>query len=679
MKYGYWFLLAPFLFACESEDKDSALPMVNDTAAVNIVDADGDGHDSISDCDDSDPATFPGAPEICDGKDNDCDDLVDEDLNQTYYSDADGDGYGDPASPTEACQETAGLVLDDTDCDDGDPDVNVAAIEECDGIDNNCNGSIDEGLLQGPWYADLDADGFGDDADAVLACEVPSGRVSEAGDCDDSNPEVNPAAEETCNELDDNCDGQVDEGFSKGPWFLDSDGDGFGDEDLSVESCDAPSGYVESSGDCDDSLSDVNPDAEEFCDERDNDCDGVVDEDFYKGPWYLDSDSDGYGQDDATMESCGMPSGYSEVGGDCDDGDATVSPDAIEVCDGVDNDCDGDTDEYDSEGASPWYADDDGDGYGDPDDMVMSCDSPLGRVNNSADCDDSNPRVNPDATEICDESDTDQNCNGLSDDDDPTLDSSGVATFYVDADGDGFGDPSGATVESCDPPSGMTAVGDDCNDSDSDVFPGAIEWCDGTDNDCDGTIDEDEAADATTWYPDEDGDGYGTWAGHLDACDQPDGFASEFGDCDDSDPDANPESGCEWDTADTAPPFTREGDYSGQCTISLNWLGVLEDTCTVELLVTVDESTSPEITGSGTCTFTGSFSLLILGPQDVSIQGSVEEDPYVSGNLTMSTLLLADWSGLYSDADTLEGSFDGTYTLAGILEVDYWGSFAVER
>ena len=109
------------------------------------VDNDGDGSFSDVDCDDNDPTVFPGAPELCDGKDNDCYGSIDEDLPMvTYYADIDGDGYGDPSNSIELCEIQAGYVTDNTDCDDINILVNPSAIELCDGIDNNCDGLIDD-------------------------------------------------------------------------------------------------------------------------------------------------------------------------------------------------------------------------------------------------------------------------------------------------------------------------------------------------------------------------------------------------------------------------------------------------------------------------------------------------------------------------------------------------------
>ena len=121
---------------CAEDVEDSAIER----------DVDGDGYPAEQDCDDDDPAVNPDADEVCDGIDNDCDGSVDQgaiDMG-TWYADGDGDGYGDVSTTSEACDPSSGLVADATDCDDADPSVNPGAIELCDGVDNDCSGSVDE-------------------------------------------------------------------------------------------------------------------------------------------------------------------------------------------------------------------------------------------------------------------------------------------------------------------------------------------------------------------------------------------------------------------------------------------------------------------------------------------------------------------------------------------------------
>ena len=174
---------------------------------------------------------------------------------------------------------------------------------------------------------------------------------------------------------------------------------------------------------------------------------------------------------------------------DCDDGDASLYPAADEVCDGVDNDCDGEIDELAAD-AHTWSLDSDGDGYGEPSYTVSACAQPDGYAPSSGDCDDTRDTVFPGAVEACDGVDND--CDGLLDDADPDLDTSTVTTWYRDVDGDGHGDGALAGLVACSDPSTSYAAyvdsADDCDDSDASAAPGLDEVCgDGVDNDCDGS------------------------------------------------------------------------------------------------------------------------------------------------------------------------------------------------
>jgi len=544
--------------------------------------------DDDQDCDDDDASVHPDATEICNPTgpsiDDDCDGDIDDDdatldtsTADTWYADSDGDSYGDSGSTTVACDQPTGYLADATDCDDADATAYPGAPELCDGADDDCDGTVDEddAIDASTWYADADSDGYGDSGAASVACSAPSGHVADSSDCDDVDGGVNPGASEFCDGVDNDCNGTVDEDDASDAvtWYQDADADGFGSSTSTTAACSVPSGYVADSTDCDDSRSSVNPDEDETCNSRDDDCDGDTDEDsaIDASTWYQDRDSDGYGDDATTTLSCSQPTGYVAYGEDCDDGNAAYNPGATEAdcsdpadyncdgstayadadgdgfaaceecddtdaaifpgtdehCDGVDNDCDGDVDEHSATDAATWYADADADGYGDVGSSAVACNAPSGSVADATDCDDADTSAFPGAPEYCDAVDND--CDGTIDEDD-ALDAS---TWYLDADSDGYGDAT-ATQQACSTPSGYVSYSTDCDDGDGSANPGAIERCDGVDNDCDGDVDEADAVDVTTWHLDADGDGYGGSLYEVEVCDQPSGFVADDTDCSDS-------------------------------------------------------------------------------------------------------------------------------------------------
>ena len=209
------------------------------------------------------------------------------------------------------------------------------------------------------------------DTGEVQEVDADSDGFPASEDCNDSDASINPAAPELCDGIDNNCSGEADEGVT-GDWFQDLDGDGFGNPDVVEEACSSPDGYVAFGSDCDDTEAEAYPGNPEVCDDIDNDCNDEVDEGLAQ-TWYVDADNDGYGVTDEVVEACAMPSGTSDVDGDCNDDDAAISPSATEICDSVDNDCDGEIDGEGAVGRSTWYADLDGDGFGDPDAAVESC------------------------------------------------------------------------------------------------------------------------------------------------------------------------------------------------------------------------------------------------------------------------------------------------------------------
>lgn len=213
---------------------DTPAPSVDPTECeTGFTDRDGDGFgnpraqasscDEVvvsnnADCNDSSQAIHPEAEEICDGMDNDCDGLIDAADDSLsvgrQYVDSDGDGFG-AGQPIQECDLLPGYADNPDDCDDSDPSLNPDAAEICDGIDNNCDAEIDEEdddfdfLSAPPYYADGDGDGFGGPVE-IYACEQPPHTTTHSGDCDDTQPDVFPGAEETCDGLDNDCDGQID-------------------------------------------------------------------------------------------------------------------------------------------------------------------------------------------------------------------------------------------------------------------------------------------------------------------------------------------------------------------------------------------------------------------------------------------------------------------------------------
>jgi len=168
--------------------------------------------------------------------------------------------------------------------------------------------------------------------------------------------------------------------------------------------------------DCDDHDASVHPDATEYCDGEDDDCDGQVDEwaaDAIRS--WDDDDGDGYGDPDASTQECSIPWGHVTNDDDCDDHDASSHPYADEYCDGDDNDCDGRLDE-DPQDAPSWYADADGDGFGDATAEVQACEAPAGFTDDANDCDDGDAAIHPGAVEDCG-SGQDEDCEPLTPDD----------------------------------------------------------------------------------------------------------------------------------------------------------------------------------------------------------------------------------------------------------------------
>ena len=501
-------------------------------------------------------AQVPG-DEVCDGKDNDCNGLTDE-----GEVDTNSDGQADCVDPDDDGDGTP----DDADCAPLDDAIHPAAIEACNGKDDNCDGSTDEG------FADSDADGTPD----CLDTDKDDDGTPDALDCAPLDGNIHPGATEVCNGKDDNCDGLTDEKGSQGcdVYYADADGDGWGDKDNEACLCDPSAPWtVLIAGDCNDAIKAVSPAATEACEGQDTDCDGKTDEIGATNcsTWWKDADKDGFGDPKVSACACGADATYTvQKGADCDDDHDTVKPGASELCDQLDNDCNSVTDEgfalggaclagqggCQSQGAFVCS----GDGKG------VVCDA----------------QAIGSKTEICDDADND--CDGQTDE-------------GCDVDGDGWCDAGKQTI-------GKPAVcpngGGDCSDGVKAVHPGAAESCNGKDDDCDGQTDGMSQACAS-----ECGNGSETCkAGVWQGCTAPKPQCTSGPCCD----------GCSYKPASTKcglSPAATNKDCSGTCgggiVLKEQWqyCSGASQTCGSSNLKWITKGTIQTCGGSQLCTDTG--------------------------------------------------------------------------
>jgi hypothetical protein len=342
-----------------------------------------------NDCDDTNSDVNPGATEICNQIDDDCNSIIDDGLTFiTYYVDADGDGYGSTSSSSYCANPGAGYSLVDTDCNDAASTIYPGATEVCNSLDDDCNSLIDDAITYTNYYLDQDGDGFGAGT-AQSFCTDPGTSFSLLNtDCNDGDASINPSASEICNSVDDNCNSTIDEGVQS-TFYADADNDGFGNAASTTDACTAPTGYVANSLDCNDASASINPNT----------------------VWYFDADGDGYyGTTTTSCTSPGANYSMTSAGVDCNDANSSISPSATETCNSVDDNCDG---LIDNGIGNTYYADVDNDGYGNNASSVLACTQPVGYVSNHTDCNDSNALVNPSVAELCNL--IDDNCNGTID------------------------------------------------------------------------------------------------------------------------------------------------------------------------------------------------------------------------------------------------------------------------
>ncbi len=573
---------------------------------VYYVDADNDGFGSSSDpgstsctppsgkvtnntdCNDANNAIKPGAQEICDAGDvdEDCDGLKDDaDGSVTgkinYYPDSDHDNYGSSsAAATAYCNPPAWYTTNKTDCNDANAAIKPGAQEVCDAsdIDEDCDGQSDDNdaSVTGKitYYPDADHDNFGSAFSAGVAyCNPPAWYTTNKTDCNDANAAIYPGKAELCNLIDDDCDLLIDENAGI-IYFADNDHDNYGNVLSFVVSCTMPNGYTTNSTDCNDNNAAINPGAAEICNSVDDNCNILVDDGAAGTTYYLDADSDGFGNPAVSVTTCNTPPiGFVANGSDCNDLNSLINPLAADICDGTDNNCNSITDDnaigvtislsgpatgcksepvtLTATGTNiesyKWYKGTNPNSVAGQTNSTytLTYDNTTVKavVSNSFGCTATSEVVtltslqNPSATisvlnggnlNLCDGAVTlstsggenyarqwyrndiaiagatntthipstagnyslmvtnNAGCSKTS----SVVTVTGLVTYYTDADADGFGSSSDPGTTYCEPPQGAVTNNGDCNDANNSIYPGAIDLCDGWDNNCNGLTDE---------------------------------------------------------------------------------------------------------------------------------------------------------------------------------------------
>jgi len=459
------------------------------------------------DCDDKNDKVFPGAPESCDGVDNDCDgdiDAKDNGLKETAPPCENNKGVcKGVAKHPSLCVGGKWMPCNDSVYKAAAGDFESAVEESaCDGVDNNCDGVVDE-------KCDVDKDGWCTKGKNTTG--KPKTCPSGGGDCNDNNKNINPGAKELCDAkgLDENCSGKANEIDAKGctDYFVDGDSDGWGKKG-SWAKClckpDPASNFTaKKSGDCNDNIDKINPGKVEDCKTGfDDNCNNITNElnALNCNPIYVDADGDSWG-DKKQPGKCLCQVDFAKKltafkSGDCNDANPAVSPAQQELCaTSFDDNCSGVANEAGSIGCLNYYPDSDKDGYGAKGSKPICLCAPQSNgpftAKNATDCDDGNSGIKPGVKDSCLTAGVDDNCDGKTD----LEGSANCKKWYYDGDGDGWG----ISVNKClclpDPQAKFTASKPgDCADSVTSVYPGAKETCNGVDDNCNKVKDDNAAS-----------------------------------------------------------------------------------------------------------------------------------------------------------------------------------------
>ncbi|MFH2007115.1 MAG: putative metal-binding motif-containing protein, partial [bacterium] len=440
----------------------------------------------------------------CDGVDNNCDGDTDEENAigcTVYYLDVDNDTYGVSGNSRCLCQpdtQTHHTATVDGDCNDSRQMVNPGMVEQCaTSDDDDCDGDTnDEGAFGcTTFFRDSDHDTYGVSSDTACFCvAVGDYTATTGGDCDDVNASANPGQIEDClTQYDDNCNASTNDqnALNCTDYYVDMDQDNYGQTFLSQCLCTGQGNYTASlPNDCNDNNANVNPAVPEDCSTGfDDNCNQDTNEQNALNctDYYFDADNDGHGLTNDYQCRCAPLGNYrATVGGDCNDGNPSVNPSALETCATVfDDNCDGDVNDLNASGCNIYYLDQDGDTYGVAGNSQCRCD-PQGNYQASVtgDCNDNNPQVHPAMSETCDTA-FDDNCDGVTNE----LNALNCVSFFWDEDTDGYG--TSLAQCRCGPYDLYTAsLSGDCQDQNVAVNPGAPEICDNIDNNCVNGVDE---------------------------------------------------------------------------------------------------------------------------------------------------------------------------------------------